>query len=62
MRTSIYSRQGGTVEAHNTRVVFGAYVIVRTRSADQIEGWIYDAPASLCDSDIDKIAAAIRQT
>jgi hypothetical protein len=61
MRTSIATPQRGTVEAHDTRVVFGACVVVRTSSADQIEGWIIDAPASLCDSDLDKIAAAIRR-
>jgi hypothetical protein len=62
MRTSISIRQRDNADQNLTRVVFGAWVIGRTRSADQLEGWIDDRTASLSSTDLDEIAAAIRQS
>jgi hypothetical protein len=62
MRTSISIRQRGNADQNLTRVIFGAWVIGRTRSADQLEGWIDDRTASLSHTDLDEIAAAIRQS
>jgi hypothetical protein len=62
MRTSISIRQRGDADQNLTRVVFGAWVIGRTRSADQLEGWIDDRTASPSHTDLDEIAAAIRQS
>ena len=62
MRISISTRQLGTVDPHVTTVVFGAWVIVRTRSADQLEAWIAAATVSLSPTHRDEIAAAIRRT
>jgi hypothetical protein len=62
MHTLLSTRQLGTVDLHITRVVFGAWVIVRTRLADQIEGWIDGGTVSVGATDLDEIAAAIRRT
>ena len=44
-----------------SRVIFGGWVIVRTRSADEIEAWIDDAMVGPSVTDLDEIAAAIRR-
>jgi hypothetical protein len=62
MRTSISIRQRGNADQNLTRVVFGAWVIARTHSADQLESWIDDPAGSPRRTDLDEIAAALRQS
>lgn len=60
MRTPIPEQQVDTVDLEIPRVVFGIWVIARTRSADEVEGWIDDEVDSPSPADLDEIAAAIR--
>jgi hypothetical protein len=55
-------RQRGNADQNPTRVVFGAWVIARTHSADQLESWIDDPAGSPRRTDLDEIAAALRQS
>jgi hypothetical protein len=61
MRTSISIRQRRNADQNLTRIIFGVWVIARTRSADQLESWIDDRTAGPSHTDLDEIAAAIRQ-
>jgi hypothetical protein len=62
MRKSIPIRQVDSSDPDITPVVFGAWVIIRTHSADQLGGWIDVARVGLSATDLDEIAAAIRWT
>jgi hypothetical protein len=60
MRQIILTRQRDTSDVH-IRVVFGSWAIVRSRSADAVEGWIDPATLGPSATDLGEIAAAIRQ-
>ena len=62
MRASIPGRQVDTADVEIPRVVFGIWVILRTRLADEVEGWIDSEMISRSPTDLYEIAAAIRRT
>jgi hypothetical protein len=62
MSTSIPGQQVDTVDLAIPRVVFGIWVIVRTRTADEVEGWIDSERVSRSPTDLYEIAAAIKRT
>jgi hypothetical protein len=62
MRISFSTRPRSAADAHISATVFGAWVITRSRSADQIDGWIGTDSAGSSPTDLDEIVAAIRRT
>jgi hypothetical protein len=62
MRISFSTRPRSAADAHISATVFGAWVIARSRSADQIDGWIDTESVGSSPTDLDEILAAIRRT
>jgi hypothetical protein len=60
MHIPLSSGQRGA-DLHTSRAVFGAWVVIRARSADEIEGWIDVDLVTLSPTDLDEIAIAIRR-
>jgi hypothetical protein len=61
MRTMFPTRNQGASDTQITVVVFGACVVAREHSTDQVAGWIDSAFAGRTAADLEEIAAAIRR-